>query len=155
MRDPYEKDLEDAIHRELRALPDLAAPRGFAERVLASVEHRASRPWYRSAWQAWPAPLRVASLAVMALAFGALCFGAWRLTHAPVALSASEQVSGWMSEAAGIWRVLSAIGNAVVLVIRNLGTGFLVGCLAAIGLGYATCVGLGSACVKLALARRY
>ena len=44
--------------------------------------------------------------------------------------------------------------GAIVVVARHLGSAFIIGSLAAIGLGYAFCVGLGAVYVRFAMARR-
>jgi hypothetical protein len=40
------------------------------------------------------------------------------------------------------------------LAVKQIGTGFIVAALAALAIGYAMCLGLGTACVRLAFARR-
>ena len=56
---------------------------------------------------------------------------------------------------------MSALGNAVsvllgavTLAVKQLGTAFIVAALVAVAAGYAMCLGLGTVCVRLALARR-
>jgi hypothetical protein len=44
--------------------------------------------------------------------------------------------------------------NAALLAAKKLGTGFIVACLVAVGLGYALCVGLGTVYFRLALAKQ-
>ena len=58
MSQEYEKRLEAAIDRELKALQDLPAPRTLAPRIMAAIAARAPVPWYRQSWQMWPVPLR-------------------------------------------------------------------------------------------------
>ena len=50
----YEKQLEAAIKRELKGLPDLPAPRTLMTRVLTAIENQSRLPWYRHPWQTWP-----------------------------------------------------------------------------------------------------
>lgn len=72
-----EKDLEQFIHRELRALPPRRAPRSLEHRVLAAIEERAAIAWYHKSWAYWPAPLRAVFLGVAtaaACSVMALCF---------------------------------------------------------------------------------
>jgi hypothetical protein len=50
--------------------------------------------------------------------------------------------------------VVSTLLSAIVIVVKHLGTAFMIGCLVIAALGYAMCLGLGTAWVRLALARR-
>jgi hypothetical protein len=59
-----DKDLEQFIHRELRALPPRRAPRSLEHRVLAAIEQRAAVAWYHKSWAYWPAPVRAIFLGV-------------------------------------------------------------------------------------------
>ena len=61
MNSEYEKRLEAEIERELKGLPELTAPGTLVSRVMAAIEQRADRPWYRQPWQAWPVALRAAA----------------------------------------------------------------------------------------------
>ncbi len=149
-----EKQLEAAISRELKALPNLRAPSSLATRVMATIEQPAALPWYRRAWQTWPMPLQTVSMLVLVGAFGGLCFLSWQLVLTPDYTAASSKAGSLFASLGVIWNVLGALKSAVVITVGKLGTGFLVGCGVALALGYATCLGLGTVYVRLGFARR-
>lgn len=151
----YQKRLESEIDRELKSLPELPAPPSLLLRVLAAIEQRLNLPWYKRSWQRWPVGLRVLSLALLLALFGAICFGSWKLTHLESFATALQRAGGWFASLGALWHVLLTVLNAMVLAIKYLGTGFIIACFVALGLGYGLCMGLGTYYVRLGLARRY
>lgn len=149
-----EQLLEAAIDRELKALPPHRAPATLAPRVLAALARRAPRPWYRRAWQTWPWPLQVTSLAVLCAAFTGLCLTAWQLPKLPPMASASRAIGGWLSSLEVFWSAAAALAAAAGHVLQSCSTATLVGIGAMLLLSYALCVGLTTVYVRLALARR-
>ena len=149
-----EKQLETAVERELRKLPELLAPRTLILRVMKAIEARLGLPWYRKSWQMWPVALQAVSLVVLLALFGGLCFGTWKLTHLESFAAAMQPVGSWFAAFGTLWHATAALLNALVLAVKHLGTGFLVAIFAALTFGYALCVGLGTAYLRLGLARR-
>ena len=154
MNPDYDKQLEAAISRELKTLPELAAPGALASRVMATIEQRARVPWYRRSWQTWPMVLQAASLVVLLALFGGLCLGGWQLSQTGTATLALHRVGGWFSGLNVIGNTFHVLVNAVLLAVKKLGTGFIVACLVAAGIGYAMCVGVGTVYFRLAFAKR-
>ena len=154
MNPDYDKQLEAAISRELKALPELTAPGALANRVMAAIGQRARVPWYRRSWQTWPVALQAASLVVLLVLFGGLCLGGWQLSQAETTTLALHRVGEWFSGLSMIQNTFNVLVNAGVLVVKKLGTGFIVACLVAVGTGYAMCVGLGTVYFRLAFAKR-
>lgn len=154
MNPEYERKLEAAIDRELKGLPELTAPATLSRRVMAALEHRATLPWYQTAWQSWPVSLRIPALALLVLFFGALCFGAWQLPHTEAVTTGAARVTGWFSGPITLWNALSAVLNTILLAFKQLGTVFWAAVLGVIVLAWVMCLGVGTACVRLALARR-
>jgi len=150
----HQEELELEIDRLLKDLPALKAPAALAPRVLSALARRKALPWYRQPWPTWPVSLRVAALLFMLGSCGALCFACYQLTRAAGFSIASQELAQTFSWLGSVWNVLSALGNAAVLTIKHFGTWFIAGCCFAGVLGYAICVGLGTACVRLAYARR-
>ena len=148
MNPDYEKQLEASVRRELDALGDLPAPPALANRIMRVLEQRAAAPWYRRSWPTWPLGLRLASMVLLLGTFGGLCFGGWALSHA---LTTMEQTSSWFADAQALWRTVGVLGNIVSIFINRLGTGVIVTGLALLFTACAVCIGLGSACVRLAL----
>ena len=154
MNPEYEKELEAAIDRELKGLPELPAPDTLASRVMEAIESRAKVAWYRQPWEMWPAPLRMGSLALLLALFGGLCFGGWRLAQGESFIGATHKLGQWLAGVSALGNTLSVLLGAVVLAVKQLGTGFLVAALMAVAVGYAVCLGLGTVCVRIAFARR-
>jgi hypothetical protein len=150
----YEKRLEVEVDRELRALPELPAPRTLISRVMMALENRVILPWYRQGWQRWPVGLRAVSFVALLALFGGICFGGWHLVHSEGFGAGMQKVGNWFSGVTVLWKAVTTLVTAIVAVVKNLGTGFILGCLAALALGYAMCVGVGTLWVKLALAQR-
>ena len=154
MNEDEHPQLEAAVDRELKALPNLRAPQTLLPRVMAVIEQRAVLPWYRRAWQTWPQPLRVVSMLILLVAFGGLCFGSWQLVHAPAVASATSEASGWFRMLSRTLSTLGVLANALALAVRSLGPLALFGIMIALLLSYAACVGFGTLYVRLAFARR-
>jgi len=150
----HERELELEIDRELKALPELDAPVTLASRVRLAVEQRRALRWYNQPWQNWPFGLRAVTLALLLIMFGGLCFVSWRLTRAAGYAAAMQEVAGLFSGVTTLWNTINVLLGAVVLIAKHLGTGFMIACLLIAGAGYALCLGLGTACVRLAFARR-
>ncbi len=153
MNSNYESELEAAVNRELRALPELQAPRTLQTRVLQAIARRANLPWYRRSWQSWPLALQVPALATMLAVFGGVCFAGWEIWQSPAFAAAAHKVAQCLSGFGTIWGAASVLVNAIGLTLKQLGTGLLLASLAAIALGYAMCVGLGTVYLRLALRR--
>jgi hypothetical protein len=153
MNPDYDRQLEAEISRELKALPELAAPAALMNRVMAVIEQRATVPWYRRSWQTWPAALQTASLVGLLALFGGLCLGGWELSQTEAATLALHRVSEWFSGLSVIGNTFNVLVNAAVLAVKKLGTGFIIACLVLVGLGYALCVGLGTVYFRLAFAK--
>lgn len=153
MNSDYEQKLATRIDRALKALPELEAPGTLRPRVMAAIAARQQVAWYQRSWEYWPPALKVFSMAVMIAGFGGLCVAAWQLTQAAGYTAAIEEIGARLAWVGTIWKTLAVLVSAFGLVIKQLGTPFIAACLLALAIGYATCVGLGTVCVRLALAR--
>lgn len=154
MNPDYEQHLAAEIDRELKSLPDLPAPPTLAMRVMASIHSRQSVPWYRQSWQAWPMPVRVMSFLLLAGAFAGICVLAWRTPQLDTVVMIKQRLGDVVSFANVLWDALNVVAGAALLAFRKLGTGLVVACVAAATFGYFMCIGLGTACVRLAFLRR-
>jgi hypothetical protein len=146
--------LEQAVDRTLKRLPELSAPETLLLRVMAAIQARESLAWYRQPWQAWPAPLRSLSLTIMLGCFGGLCLAAWQLMQLEGVAALGREVGQLFAGVSAFLNVLGALLHSAVLVAKKLGTGVIVGCLLLVATAYTTCLGLGSVCVRLAMAKR-
>jgi len=149
----YERRLEETVDRELKALPELSAPGHLISRVMAAIAARANLPWYRQSWQAWPVGLRTAALVALLAFFGGLCFGTWEVWQGATVAVAIQKVGGLFAGVGAILKAASLLLSSVLLLIKQLGAGIIIGLLVAVGLGYAMCVGLGTVYWRLASSR--
>ena len=147
MNPQYEKQLEASVRRELDALGELPAPPALANRIMQVIEQRSTAPWYRRAWPTWSLALRVASLMVLLGVLGGLCYGALELERAGIAQSLSD---GWLGDLGALWRTVGVLMNVACTFISRLGTGVIAAGLALMFVTCVACIGLGSACVRLA-----
>lgn len=74
--------LEQAVDRELRRLSVRRAPESLIPSVLALIESRAKRPWYRREWRHWPSGLRWLSFGLAVLSLVGLVWGESHLAQA-------------------------------------------------------------------------
>ena len=154
MNPQYERELEAEIARELKGLPQLPAPHTLVSRVMLAIEGRANVAWYRLPWQMWPVALRLGSLVILLALFGGLCFAAGRLTQGEAFVGAAHNLGQWLAGISALGNAVGVLLDAAALAVKQLGTGFIVAALLAVAAGYAMCLGLGTVCVRLALARR-
>jgi len=150
----YEQRLEAEIDRAMKSLPELQAPSTLVRRVSAAIAQRRSSPWYRQPWSAWPVPLRAAALVILAAFFASLCLGVWRLPDTQSYLAATRPAADWFSGITTLWSALNALLGALAQAVLQLHRGILLGCLTAVALAWAMCLGLGTVCLRLVLARR-
>jgi hypothetical protein len=150
----HEKRLEIEVGRVLKDLPDLEAPSSLLGQVISRLEERANLPWYRRSWQTWPAPLRVALLMTLLTLFIGLCLAGREFTHSGMAMAAAHRVGEWFSGLGAIANTLAVLLNSLCLVLKKLGTGFVILCLFAVGLAYVMCVGLGTMYMRLTFAKQ-
>ena len=154
MKPEFENQLAAKVQQELNTLGELSAPPALAGRILRTIEQRTAAPWYRCAWQTWPLALQGVSLVALLLLFGGICFSVGQLSHAAQVSPAGQQAGEWFAWFGVLWKTAGVLSDAVVTAFRHLGMGILIGGALALFAAYAACVGLGTACVRLALARR-
>jgi hypothetical protein len=149
MNPEYEKPLEAQTDRALKQLPDLQAPRTLGPRVMAAIARQAELPWYRRAWQTWPAGLRTASLAVLVAFFGGLCLLAYDATHSAVFVQLTQNLGRWFSSFSFVGNTLSALAQSVALTVQHLGPMFIAACIGIMAAACLSCLGLGAAFMRL------
>ena len=150
----HDKRLETEIDRELKALPDVAAPATLSRRVMAAIESAGAVSWYRRSWEFWPTPVRVLSLGTALLLFGALCFEVWKFQQYAAVSQVGQEVGGWLAWTSALWNAVNTVLAALVLVVKNFGNWILLACFGALALTWGMCVGLGTVYFRIALARR-
>jgi hypothetical protein len=154
MNPEFENQLAAKVQQELNTLGELSAPPALAGRVLRAIQQRTAAPWYRCAWQSWPLALQGVSLVALLALFGGICFGVVELSHVAHVSPAGQRAGEWFAWFGVLWKTAAVLADAAATAFRQLGMGVLIGCGVALLAAYAACVGLGTACVRLALARR-
>ena len=139
-----EYQLEAEIDRELKSLPEIPAPVTLIVRVMQAIARRQALPWFRRAWQTWPASLQMVSFVTLALLFAATCLGLWE----GVAL-AIHKYGSVLSILTTLWTTITVLFGALVTAVNQLPRGVLIGCIAAVALGYTMCAAMGTFCFAL------
>jgi hypothetical protein len=146
--------LEELIDREFSKLTERPAPQTLIPRVLATIQARAQKRWWRESWFGWPIGPKVISIAFLAalvpIAFsgGAM---AWAGATNPIFL---ETVHGWITTLVAMGGILSTLANAITLILSSIGRFWMCLGLTIALLMYLSCVGIGTLCFRLALNKR-
>jgi hypothetical protein len=149
-----QETLEQLIHRELSKLPERQAPETLIPRVFAEIQARQRKRWWQKPWTQWPARIQMASLPLMfALACGAVS-GFRVIFLALLGEPNLEMAPGWFTFFAAAWEVITALGNAVVVLSRAAGHQWLLLGLFLPLTMYLACVGLGTLCYRVAVHKR-
>ncbi|HKS38930.1 MAG TPA: hypothetical protein VJW76_17175 [Verrucomicrobiae bacterium] len=153
MDNDKEKQLEELIHRELRNLPEVAAPPTLLHRVMLAVHENARRPWWVRSWVNWPLGMQMISLAVLLASAGLVSYflgAAWDGFNVTSMSSRVVESFAWLKP---IWEIVSALVGAAAVMLRVTGQQFLLIGAAIVVLAYVTCVALGTVCVRMAFYR--
>lgn len=154
MNSDYDKRLEAEVAREMQGLHELQAPASLIPRVLRAVEQPAALPWYRQPWTMWPSGWRVASFGSLLTVFAGLCIAGWWLSRASSLTLSIHGLGGRWADFMVAWDTLRVLAESGVLIMKKLGTGFIIACLVVAAFSYFACVGLGTLFYRYALARR-
>ena len=101
----------------------------------------------------WPLALQAVSLLLLMALFGGLCFASWKVSHAENFAAAMQRPLEWISGLGAMWHAFTVVLGGIALAIKQLHTGILIGLFAALALGYAMCLGVGTVYVRLGMAR--
>ena len=154
MNSDYEHQLERAIDRELRGLPPVTAPSTLTARILAAIAQTAALPWYRRSWLSWSPGVRMTCFTILAVVFAGICLAAWQFPHSGVGSYCLAKGQGMLSVAATFLNAIHVLLGAIGMAVRQMGSVFLFGCVAAVIMGYLLCIGLGTVTLRLAWSRR-
>lgn len=148
-----ESELEQAIDRALRALPERAAPPTLIPRVMEAIARRQALPWWRKSFGFWPVGARMGFLALTtSLAALLLYFGAGLSVGASLG-ALTDEAAQLVALLDGVWSLATALGGAAVALARSAGGWFLWGAAAVAGACYLTTLALGTYCYRLAAQR--
>lgn len=144
--------LEQLIDRAVRGLPPRRAPAALESQVLAEIERRLARPWWRMSYSHWPAPARlcflIACAALVALAVRA---SGWVITGVESRALADLSLT---SVAPGATSLTSATVAAVSSVARIIPPLWIYCGLGLIAVMYTTLFGIGAAAYRTLYADR-
>ena len=136
----------------LRQLPARRAPATLAPRVLAAMARQKSQAWHQRPWLDWPRHFQLLSFALFAGLVGA---AVWFLApHADAVSLANAKET--FAQAEGVRTVstavdvLSTLGSAMVLVLRSAHLWVIASVCGVLAILWCSCVGLGTACWRLA-----
>ena len=149
-----EQNLEQAIHRTLRALPQHSAPPALEARVLAEIARRAALPWWRQSFAHWPLAARAVFIVLCAgLAKLSIFATVWVMGDfdAVTFRNAFATQFGWVETTMAMARI---VGDFFTVVGRNIPPLWLYGGLGVIAVLYAAFLGLGAAAYRALYASR-
>ena len=152
MNPDYEKQLEARVREELDTLGDLTAPPALSQRIMERLIAQPAAPWYRRAWTTWPVGWQTATLTVLVMACATLSLGAWELVRI---ISAQEATRSGLADAQALWRTAGVLLNIGGNFINRVSPTILITGFALFFTASALCLGLGSACVRLAFRPTY
>jgi hypothetical protein len=149
MSPEYEKKLEERIHQELVKLPERAAPDTLIASVLATLEARAARPWWRRPIPQWPRRNQFLFVTVMlALVAGAVA-GLWQAWPHDAIQEIPTQAAAAIDPVRPALNILETLTRAAALLVASLSQPWLI----ALGLGflfvYLSCIGMGMAWYRI------
>jgi hypothetical protein len=147
-----QQKLEAAVHRCLRELPERAAPATLIPRVLKTIEMRA-RAWWRQPLLAWPPALRIAVLSAAVILVGALVYGGFVVQGSFAGGNLWTRIAGALSVLDPIWE-MAATWLKAVLVLAQAAKTLLIYAAGLFVMMYLACIGLGTACFRLVIAKR-
>ena len=145
-------DLERQIDRALRTLPTPRAPRGLLPRIMAAVEERAQRPWYRRAWLQWPIAWQMTSALLL---IGAVATGSVVLPQVREAVTAVSFIADMQGDVADSARDVEVAATAARVLWRTLLAPVVPWAFGLVTLMGAACVVFGTALNHLVFGRAY
>ena len=113
-------DLESFVDRQLRRLPQPAAPDTLLPRVMAAVRAWSARPWYQRTWFTWPLALQIASLTLFVVgvigAGLALPLGYVAMDHVAgtAVAAATRDVPDWSARVSAASAAAQVVWHALV-----------------------------------------
>ncbi len=149
MRPTPESELEQAIDRELRRLPDLRAPADLLPRVLQIAGERMKRPWWRKPVVLWPPAARFLFLVVTAGLAGVLFYFTWGISVGVPVGSFGDEIAQFTGRVELARSTMGSLGGAAVMVARSVGPWLPWSAAAVVVMSYLTTVGLGTCCYRL------
>lgn len=141
----------EALDRELKSLPDHQAPPTLIPSVLAAIEARSARPWYKQSWVSWPVGVRLVVTAVSLLVIAASAWS-WAdiVSNLGVFGSVEETISDFVYIAGAVMNLAYLVVNAVITGLARTYSPFLLGIAIVLIAMYLACIGCGTLLYRLA-----
>lgn len=143
-----EKDLEQLIHRELRALPPRRAPRTLEHRVLAAIEQRAAIAWWHKSWSYWPTPVRAVFAAVATVFAGSVVAACYALLSGGDITTVSTAVTERLGIFVQLYSIATWIFDFAAYLLGSIPPLWLYGGLTFAVVMYLAFFGLGAAAYR-------
>ncbi len=146
-----EEKLASAIDRELKRLPDRAAPVSLAPAVLSRIGKLSTRPWWQRAWFDWPVPCRAISLLLAGTIF-------WFIFAASTGSDTAGPLQPLFTLLSAIGLVVRAFASAsmsiIAQAIQSIPPTLMATMLFVCAAAWTTCFGLGAICLRYVKIRR-
>ncbi len=148
MNQEPDRELEQLIHRRLRALPEPAAPQDLLPKVLRRIAAPRPPSWWRSPWFEWPRGMRILSAILFAAVFG----GAWCFAHDIMAAAnlIGVRLADTFQFLRPLFTVVEALTSVLQLLVGAIKSQYLILGAGVIAALYLSAVGLGTVCYRLA-----
>jgi hypothetical protein len=154
MDHPRDKELEELLHRQLSKLPLRKAPSTLIPRVLAAIEAKSRLPWWKRPWPTWPNQWRLLSIPVLLAVCFAMVFGAVQISEWNSVQLFSQNLSGSLGGIVPLFKAGLTLLKAALTSTAALGHHWLLLGAAVVFIMYFACIGIGTACFRLACCKR-
>lgn len=146
------KELERFVHSQFQRLPEIEAPPTLIPRVLAAVRAKEQRAWWQRSWFDWPAGWQIFSLAFL-LALPAFVFVGSGWAWDRFQPNAPDSILSFVTFLRALADIADGLGNALFVTLRSLEQPWVLACTGLMAVMYLTCIGLGTACVRVAIGK--
>ncbi len=137
--------LERLIGSTVRGLPPRRAPRTLESQVLAEIERRLARPWWRMSYAHWPAPVRLLFLIVCAALIALVVrTSGWVISDVESRALADLSLSGMAPAATSVSAAITAASS----VARSIPPLWIYCGLGLLAVMYTTLFGIGAAAYR-------
>src|SRR5262249_17974861 len=108
-------------------------------------------PWFARSWPEWPVAAQAASFLLLAVLFGGLCYGGWHLGQMQFVHATGSEIARGVSAMGALLGSTRILVTMLVHSVNSLGTGVVLGGLAAAAFGYALFLALAACSYRLVL----
>jgi len=153
MQSRFESERDEALHRELRRLPDRTAPDTLVPRVLAALEARARLRWWQQPFWHWTVPVQTALIGLLVANAAIFMWVGWAGARIALGDPTPALLLKVWATASVLWETVSTLLDALFLVLRVGLQPWMIGALVVSFMMYLACVGMGTVCLRMAYKR--